>query len=53
MLNSSLNAEDIGAVPGLGRSHVPVEQLSPGATVTEPVLQGLGAATTEPTCHDR
>ena len=36
--NLPTNAEDIGSIPGLGRSHMPVEQLSPGATVIEPVL---------------
>ena len=36
--NLPTNAEDIGSIPGLGRSHMLVEQLSPGATVIEPVL---------------
>ena len=32
------NAGDTGSSPGLGRSHMPLEQLSPCATTTEPVL---------------
>ena len=28
------------------------EQLNPGATTIEPVLWSLGAATTEPACHN-
>ena len=31
------NAGDTGSSPGLGRSHMPVEQLGPWATTTEPV----------------
>ena len=50
--NLPTNAEDIGSIPGLGRSHMPAEQLSPGATVIAPVLQSLGTATTEPTSHN-
>ena len=31
-------AVDIGSLPSLGRFHITTEQLSPYATITEPVL---------------
>ena len=34
--NPPANAGDTGSIPGPGRSHMPVEQLSPCATTTEP-----------------
>ena len=34
--NPPANAGDTGSIPALGRVHVPVEQLSPWATTTEP-----------------
>ena len=42
------SVEDMGSIPGLGRSHT-MEQLSQYATNTEPVLQGLEATTSKPT----
>ena len=36
--NLPANAEDVGSIPGLGRSHMPQEQLSCYATTAEPVL---------------
>ena len=36
--NPPANAGDTGSIPGLGRSHMPLEQLSPCATTTEPAL---------------
>ena len=35
--NLPANAGDTGSSPGLGRSHMPAEQLGPWATTTEPV----------------
>ena len=34
--NLPANAGDTGSSPGLGRSHMPLEQLGPWATITEP-----------------
>ena len=46
--NALANAADTGLIPDPGRSHVlTVEELSPCTTTTEPVLQKLGATTTE------
>ena len=47
--NPPANAGDMGWIPDLGRSHI-MEQLSPCARITEPVLQSWGAAITEPMC---
>ena len=41
--NPPANAGDTVSIPGPGRSHIPVEQLSPCVTTTEPVC----AASTE------
>ena len=49
--NALANAADTGLIPDPGRSHVlTVEELSPCTTTTEPVLQKLGATTTEAWC---
>ena len=45
--NLPANARDTGSIPGPGGPHM---QLSPWDTTTEPVLQSLGAATTELKC---
>ena len=37
-LESAASAGDMGLIPGPGRSHMLLEQLSPGTTTTEPVL---------------
>ena len=49
--SSPANVGDTGSIPSLGRSHI-MEQLSPCTTTIEPTLYILGAATTEPTCHN-
>ena len=37
--NPPANADDMGSIPDLGRSHMPqINQLSLGATAMEPVL---------------
>ena len=36
--NPPANGGDMGSSPGLGRSHMLLEQLSPCATTTEPAL---------------
>ena len=40
-----------GFDPWSGKNPQAVEQLRSCATTTEPLLQSLGAATAEPTCH--
>ena len=47
MKNLPAKAGDTGLIPDLGRSHME-ELLRPSATTIEPVLQSLGAPTTEP-----
>ena len=42
--NPPANAGDSGSIPDPGRSHMPWEQLSPGATTTNPGLESPGAA---------
>ena len=47
-----LPMRDTSSIPGPGRSHRDaMEQLSPCATTTEPVLWSLEATTTEPMCR--
>ena len=36
--NQPANAGDMGSISGLGRSRMPLEQLSPCTTTTEPVV---------------
>ena len=50
--NLSDNAGDTGLEPWSGKIPHAVEQLSPCAATTEPVLWSLWATTTEPTCHN-
>ena len=45
--NPPASVGDTGLIPGLGRFPHAVEQLSPCAIATEPVLWSLGATTTE------
>ena len=41
--NSPANAEDMGSIPGLGRFHMPLGQLSLRATTTEAGVPGACA----------
>ena len=43
-----INAGNTNSIPGQGRPPYAVEQLSPRATNTEPILQSPQATTTEP-----
>ena len=45
--NLPANAGDMDSIPGPRRSQHAMEQLSPCATAIEPMLQSLGAATSE------
>ena len=45
--NPPASAGDTGSIPGPGRSHMTMEQLSQCATTTEPALYSLWATTTE------
>ena len=47
--NSPCNAGEMGSIPGLGRSHIATEQLSPCNTATEPVLLSPRTSTREAT----
>ena len=41
-----VNAGDTGSIPDRGQSHMPAtEELSPCATITEPILQNTGSQT--------
>ena len=59
--NPPANAGVKGYIPDRGRSHLLSSYSAhsaqcslwhPCAIITEPVLRSLGAATTEPTCHN-
>ena len=50
--NLPANAGDAASIPGPGRSHIAVEQLSSRATTTEPVVWGPGTVTAEPKPHN-
>ena len=53
MVKSSLaNAGDMGLIPGPGRFPPAMEELSPCATTTEPMLLSPRASTTGPTSHN-
>ena len=45
-------AGDTGFIPGPGRFPPAMEELSPCATTTEPMLLSPRASTTGPTCHN-
>ena len=45
--NPPANAGDTGSVPGPGRPYMPLSNLSPCATTTEPALRSPGTPTTE------
>ena len=50
--NPLANARDTDLIADSRKMPHALEQLSPCTTAVEPVLQSLGAATTEPTCHN-
>ena len=46
VIKGSVNTEDMGSIPGPGRTHMP--RATKPCARAEPVLKGMGATTTEP-----